>query len=216
MTASRRALPLFPLNTVLFPNASLPLQIFEERYKRMLRDCMSADSLFGVALIREGVEVGGPAVPHAVGTVARIERVERIDEERFFVSAVGVQRYRTLALTRRSPYLLGEVETLDDGEPTPAEIELAREASDAFSEYARASAGVSGGWMRRTRLPSDPAALSYHIANAMELDASDKQRLLERDDAASRLSAEMDILRRAYSDVRRQLALQAMRRFSRQ
>ncbi len=216
MTASRRALPLFPLNTVLFPNASLPLQIFEERYKQMLRDCMSADSLFGVALIREGVEVGGPAVPHAVGTVARIERVERIDEGRFFVSAVGVQRYRTLALTRRSPYLLGEVETLDDGEPTPAEIELAREASDAFSEYARASAGVSGGWVRRTRLPSDPAALSYHIANAMELDVSDKQRLLERDDAAGRLSAEMDILRRAYSDVRRQLALQAMRRFSRQ
>ena len=60
-------LPLFPLNVVMFPNTSIPLQIFEDRYKQMLRDCLDGDSRFGVTLIKEGAEVGDPATPHPVG-----------------------------------------------------------------------------------------------------------------------------------------------------
>ncbi|MCH8222137.1 MAG: LON peptidase substrate-binding domain-containing protein [Chloroflexi bacterium] len=68
-------LPIFPLNTVLFPGAPLPLRIFEPRYREMLKRCLDGDRRFGVALIKSGPEVGGPAEPHDVGTVARIERV---------------------------------------------------------------------------------------------------------------------------------------------
>ena len=93
MSTEERQLPLFPLNAVLFPNATMPLQIFEERYKLMLEACLKADSQFGVVLIRSGPEVGGDAVPHAVGTVARILQVNRVKEGRSFVSIVGGRRF---------------------------------------------------------------------------------------------------------------------------
>ena len=217
MTNSKRRLPLFPLNTVLFPNASLPLQIFEERYKLMLRECMESDNRFGVALIREGPEVGGPAVPHEIGTVAHITQVNRIDGDRFFVSAVGVQRFRILEVTQREPFVTAEVELLNDASPDlESSNELVRDATDAFSNYARASVGVAGGWVSQTRVPSDPEALSYHIANSVQMDVGDKQSLLEHDSSAGRLTAEVEILRKSYEDLRRQMSWEMMTRFSRQ
>ena len=82
MDSEERVLPLFPLNTVLFPGAALPLQIFEDRYKEMLQDCLASDSRFGAVLIKEGVEVGGPAVPHTTGTMAEIVQVSDEQETR--------------------------------------------------------------------------------------------------------------------------------------
>ncbi|MBF6600779.1 MAG: LON peptidase substrate-binding domain-containing protein [Dehalococcoidia bacterium] len=73
-------LRLFPLQTVLFPGMRLPLHIFEERYKIMVRECIDEDAPFGVVLIRSGAEVGGGAIPHDVGTTARIIQVEYLDE----------------------------------------------------------------------------------------------------------------------------------------
>ncbi len=210
-----RALPLFPLNTVLYPNASLPLQIFEERYKIMLRDCMESDSKFGVALIREGAEVGGSAVPREIGTVAHIVQVNRIEGDRFFVSAIGQQRFRILEVIHRAPYLEARVEILDEEGSEPAPDHLIEEAAEAFSEYARCAVGVSGGWVRQTRVPSDAAALSYHIAARMQLELEDKQRLLEHPSARSRLSAETEMLRRHSRALRRRMAWELSRRFSR-
>ena len=94
MAGEERNLPLFPLNTVLFPNASLPLQIFEERYKQMLEDCLQADSRFGVILIKAGAEVGEPAIPYSIGTVANIIQVQEARGGRRFISAVGERRFR--------------------------------------------------------------------------------------------------------------------------
>ena len=217
MTNSQRRLPLFPLNTVLFPNASLPLQIFEERYKLMLRECMESDNRFGVALIREGPEVGGPAVPHEIGTVAHITQVNRIEGDRFFVSAVGVQRFRVLDVTQREPFVTAQVELLEDVTPElTSSDDLVREATEAFSDYAQASVGVAGGWVSRTRVPSDPEALSYHIANTVQMEVGDKQRLLEHEGSASRLTAEVELLKRGYEDLRQQMSWEIMTRFSRQ
>ena len=78
MPPEARWLPLFPLNTVLFPSEALPLQIFEERYKQMMQDCLDSDSKFGVVLIKSGSEVGEPAIPHSMGTVAHIVQVNRV------------------------------------------------------------------------------------------------------------------------------------------
>ena len=217
MTNSRRRLPLFPLNIVLFPNASLPLQIFEERYKLMLRECMESDNRFGVALIREGPEVGGPAVPHEIGTVAHITQVNRIEGDRFFISAVGVQRFKVIDVTQREPFVAADVELLEDASPDlTSSDEVVREATEAFSDYARASVGVAGGWVSRTRVPSEPEALSYHIANTAQMDLGEKQRLLEHDSSASRLAAEVELLKRGYEDLRRQMSWEMMTRFSRQ
>ena len=211
-----RELPIFPLNTVLFPGAQLPLQIFEERYKAMLRDCMDGDSRFGVSLIREGVEVGGPAVPHRIGCVARIVQVDRIEGERFFVSAVGEARFRLLNTVSRDPYLTARAEILDEESGETSSEELVSEATAAFSEYARRAVGLAGGWVSRTRVPSDPAALSYHIAGSMQIGLADKQSLLEAPNAAARLRAETDLIERNLDALRRRVERELISRFSRQ
>src|SRR5438128_2047759 len=90
-------LRLFPLNTVLFPGMRMPLHIFEERYKIMVRECMEEDAPFGIVLIRSGVEVGGGAVPHSLGTTARIMQVEYLDEGRLNLFAIGERRFRIIA-----------------------------------------------------------------------------------------------------------------------
>jgi len=75
-------LDLFPLHTVLFPHMRLPLHIFEPRYRVMIRACIDEERPFGVALIRSGEEVGGPAEPHGVGTTARITSHETLPDGR--------------------------------------------------------------------------------------------------------------------------------------
>lgn len=216
MMQSQRGLPLFPLNTVLFPQAAIPLQIFEERYKMMLQECLNSDSRFGVTLIREGTEVGEPAVPHEVGTVARIIQVNRIEGDRFFVSAIGERRFRIIEVTQDRPFMAAQVELLDEIGDTPVSENLIVEATDLFGEYARFSVGTSGGWVSETRVPDDPAHLSYHIAGKMQMDIADKQRLLEQESAEQRLAAEIELMKRNARVLRQQMTWQLLSRFSRQ
>ncbi len=92
------SIPLFPLNTVLFPGQVLPLHIFEERYRRMIGQCIEKSWPFGVTLIQEGEEVGGLAKPFKVGTTARVTQVERLDDGRLNIISVGEMRFRIASL----------------------------------------------------------------------------------------------------------------------
>lgn len=103
-------LRLFPLQTVLFPGMELPLQVFEDRYRTLVAECLETSEPFGVVLIREGAEVGGPAVPHAVGCTARLVRVAPTRDGRLSVLAVGVRRFRVVQLYDDRPYLSADVE----------------------------------------------------------------------------------------------------------
>ena len=216
MSGHTRRLPLFPLNTVLFPGESLPLQIFEERYKLMLRECMESDRKFGVVLIKEGAEVGEPAVPHGVGTVAHVVQVTPIEGDRFFVGAVGQQRCRVSEITQWTPFVAADVELLDEGPDECVPDALIDEATMAFFEYSRISMGMAGGWVGQPKVPKSPLALSYHVACNMRLDLPAKQALLEQESVTSRLQAELDILSRDSAELRRQMELQIRGRFSRQ
>src|SRR6185503_19425073 len=100
-------LRLFPLNTVLFPGMRMPLHIFEERYRLMIRECIEQDAPFGVLLIREGEETGGSAVPHGVGTTARITQVEYLDDGRMNIFTIGQERFRLSELSTDREYLTG-------------------------------------------------------------------------------------------------------------
>ena len=182
----------------------------------MLEECLESDSRFGVTLIREGAEVGEPAVPHDVGTVARIIQVNRIEGDRVFVSAIGERRFRVIEITQRRPFISAQVELLDEFGDEPVPENLIAEATDLFGEYARYSVGTTGGWVRATRVPSDPAHLSYHIAGKIQMDLSDRQRLLEQESAQQRLSAEIDFMKRNTRVLRQQMAWQLLSRFSRQ
>ena len=211
----RRTLPLFPLNTVLFPGASLPLQIFEERYKRLLQDCLDSDQRFGIVLIKSGDEVGQPAIPHPVGTVAHITQVNEMRGDRFLIAVTGERRFKINTITRHRPYITADVSILPD-----VDSEEARPESESIlrqlNEYLSLITGLQGGWTSEVRTSRDPAALSYFIAETLLIDLSEKQQLLEKPSTISRLEAEAEVLRRDIDQLRDRVANELRAKFSRQ
>jgi len=195
-------LPLFPLGSVLFPGVVLPLHIFEPRYRKMiadLRELPEGESRqFGVVAIRDGREVGAQSVEsvYDVGCTARISALEAHEDGRFSLVTTGVQRFRLLDVDTGGPYLVGEVEFLDEAADERAQL-LKTSSTALLLGYQRALAGLRG---VRTgaipELPDDPTVLSYLIAAAMVLDLRDKQRLLATPDTETRLQREQALLRR--------------------
>ena len=116
-----RDLPLFPLNVVLYPGMSLPLRVFEERYKQMMNRCLEGDMTFGVVLIKSGKEVGGAAMPFEIGTVARIMDVVPQGGGRMLVSAVGEEVFRIVNIQQITPYMVGSIEVLERTEESAPE-----------------------------------------------------------------------------------------------
>ena len=169
MDQTVRELPLFPLNVVLFPQMMLPLHIFEERYKEMIHVCRGRDSRFGVVLIKEGQEVGEPAVPHDVGTTARIARVAPLEEGQMDLITMGERRFRLEEITQWQPYLKGRVrffEPEEVGEPPPT-AEMIEDLRTTLGRYLRAILGLRGGWVRQVESPMDPVDLSFYIASVL-------------------------------------------------
>ncbi|MBI4233620.1 MAG: LON peptidase substrate-binding domain-containing protein [Chloroflexi bacterium] len=205
MTTEQRELPLFPLNAVLFPDTSIPLHVFEERYKLMMSQVLEGDRLFGVVLIRKGAEVGEPAIPYAVGTTARVVDVNRMDDGRMYLSAVGLRRFRIQEILEQEPYLRAQVEVLEDEHALMVAPELLQEAKTLFEEYVRSLMGIQGGWIRGLALAAEPLSLSYLIASALRGDPPLRQQLLEAPTPSERLQQEMVLLRRETERVKRKL-----------
>ncbi|HSV86283.1 MAG TPA: LON peptidase substrate-binding domain-containing protein, partial [Levilinea sp.] len=104
-------LPLFPLNTVLFPGVPIQLHIFEGRYKLLVRYCLEKNEPFGVALIRKGMEaLAALAEPYPIGCTARIVEIEPLDSGNMNLTALGDERFEIKALDRSMPYLIAKVE----------------------------------------------------------------------------------------------------------
>src|SRR5579884_1300126 len=115
-------IPLFELGVVLFPHMPLPLHVFEERYRAMLRHCEEEGVGFGVVAIREGVEVGGGAVAHDVGTLAQIRRVEKLEDGRANLLVTGATRFRLVRRVTTHPFPAGEVEYLEESRGPEDEV----------------------------------------------------------------------------------------------
>lgn len=187
-----RDLPLFPLHVVLFPGMSLPLHIFEERYRLMIGTCMVTDRTFGVVLIQSGPEVGGRAEVFPVGTTARIEEIVRLPDGRMNLLAIGERRFRILERYPDQPYALAHVRFLED-RPEAVPAALIRRVQQRFLRYLRQH-GVPAAGGRRIELPADPIALSYVVAASLRTPPRDRQRLLELDSPDARLRRELAIL----------------------
>lgn len=188
-------LPLFPLNTVLFPAMPLTLHVFEERYQKMIARCLAADSTFGVLLIRDGAEVGAPAVPFEVGTTAQIVGVEKLSEGRMNLVAVGRKRFRLLRVTRSLPYLVGDVEYEPHviGERVGM-MNAAVEVRRLFTEYLRLVAALVDAELNIGELPDDAASLAYVVASALQVDNTVKQQLLAAPSTQALLQDEAELL----------------------
>ena len=182
-------LPLFPLQTVLFPGGRLPLRIFESRYMDMAKVCLREGSAFGVCLIREGREVGAPAAPMDVGCVARIAAWDMPQLGVLQVLARGERRFRIRercvqpdGLARASVALLAE--------ETDAPLEA---DADLCARVLRKAIESGGEALVEPPLRYGSAAwVSARLAELLPLSLAAKQRLLEMDDARDRI----EILRR--------------------
>ncbi|WP_367323851.1 LON peptidase substrate-binding domain-containing protein [Streptomyces sp. HUAS ZL42] len=228
MTIAR--LPLFPLNSVLFPGLVLPLNVFEERYRAMMRELLKTPEeeprRFAVVAIRDGHEVApaepgmpdqtalpqrGPAAGfgpdpirafHGVGCVADAATIRERADGTFEVLATGTTRVRLLSVDASGAFLTAELEELPEEQGEEAGP-LAEGVLRAFRQYQKRLAGARERSLATgADLPDEPPVVSYLVAAAMMLDTPTKQRLLQAPDTASRLRDELKLLRSETAIIR--------------
>ncbi|MBP8535249.1 LON peptidase substrate-binding domain-containing protein [Streptomyces sp. MK37H] len=221
MTSAR--LPLFPLNTVLFPGLVMPLNVFEQRYRSLMRDLSAlpedAPRRFGVIAIRDGHEVAPSAIGlpdslttpdpgptagfgpdpaksfYSVGCVADAATIREQEDGTFEVLATGTTRFELVSVDSSGPYLTAEVKELEEEQGEGAGA-LASGVVRAFRMYQKRLAGARERTLAAEQdLPGEPSVLSYLVAAAAVLDTPAKQRLLQAPDTASRLADELKLLR---------------------
>jgi Lon protease-like protein len=187
-------LPLFPLNVVAFPGMTVPLHVFEERYRAMIRDLLAvadpSERLFGIVAIREGYEVGSHEARsmYRTGCVMQLSTVEEYDDGRFDIAAVGRHRMRVTGTETTAPYLRAEVEPLlDEGPPSVDTARAAARALAAFGDYRDLVSAMRGDEVMTGALPRDPDILSYALAATVSLTLRERQQLLESPTTAERL-----------------------------
>jgi len=196
VSLTRRELPLFPLNVVLFPEMTLPLRIFEPRYLRMVEDCMREDALFGVVCIQSGPEVGGPALPYTVGTTARIVGIERESRELLYIVTVGQERFRIRELLSGKPYLVGKVDPFPLTKLDAPEVGTIVDAQmPLLTVYLELLSQVSELEIALQRSPESAEAVAYFVAMLLQVPLSVKQRLLGITDLPTLLQEEAALLR---------------------
>ncbi len=173
-------LPMFPLGTVLLPSAVIPLHVFEDRYRVLVRHCLDGDQRFGVVLIERGSEVGGGDIRTDVGTVAQIVEVARFDDGRYALAAVGTQRIRVEQWLDDDPYPRAEVTLLEDSAPDPGFGDLLASVTGRLrrllARYAELGASVAPATSELS--DDDPVLASYQAAVLAPVGPVDKQRLL--------------------------------------
>lgn len=191
-------LPLFPLNTVLFPGMPLNLHIFEDRYKRVMQACIESSKPFGVVLIKQGLESHGPlAEPHDIGCTARIIEVEPLSEGRMNIVALGQKRFRILSLDDQNLYLVGKVELYPLEESDMEILTLTgKRLRPWVKRYMDILSQVSDANLEAEHLPNDPLALAHLAAVLLELPPTQKQSLLTAQNTAGFLGNVYDLYRR--------------------
>ena len=178
-------IPIFPLNAVLFPGGLLPLRVFETRYMDMTRDCLKRDAPFGVCLIREGAEVGAPAVPEGIGCLATILEWDMQQQGILNIKTRGGQRFRILDRRTGAQGL-----TSADIELIPPETSVV--VPDEFSSCVRLLEMVvvdqGKPIFAEPHAFDDASWVGYRLAEILPVPLVAKQKLLELNDSLGRLS----------------------------
>jgi uncharacterized protein len=194
---NQQELPLFPLNTVLFPGMPLYLHIFEPRYKLMIQQCVNDSMPFGVVLIRRGSEVGSGAEIFDIGTTALITQQVPLARGEMNIAALGHRRFRVLGTHMRNPYLTGYVESLPPlREGHSAVGHAAQKLGNAVKKYLDFYAALGEVDFKLDKLPEDPESMAYLAAIVLHIPASEKQSLLSFFDLMEMIKTEQRILSR--------------------
>lgn len=191
-------LPIFPLQTVLFPGALLPLHIFEPRYRRMLLDSAGRNPIFGVVLTRSGSEVGDQPDTCEIGTGAlNVEHIS-LPDGRSNLLVKGAQRFRILASDWDQSYMMATVEWLGSagaGNADAAGEDAAGHIRELLGRYVDAYNRATGHHAALRQVDEDPVAAAYAVASALPIPLAAKQRLLEASPPADLLSLLEETLR---------------------
>ena len=192
---SGNLLPLFPLQTVLLPRAPLPLHIFEDRYKEMVRDVQLADGEFGVVLARrEGVL--------DTGCTARIDSITRQYEDgRMDLVAFGQRRFRIVSLNTERSYLRADIDEFEDDDATPAAEHTLRDAIRLYEQYSRDTGNEADA-------PENDEPLVSFVLGAISPDLDFRQMLLATRSEARRVEM---VARHLAQLIQRHAREQAMR-----
>jgi Lon protease-like protein len=199
---------MFPLSTVLFPFAELPLHIFEPRYRALYDDCMEGSGEFGVVLIERGAEVGGGEVRSRFGTVAVIEASATLPDGRHAVVARGDARFDVVEWLVDDPYPRAVVADRPDTRPRPDDATFHRALTAVCRSRALLSElGEAPALAADAFEGSPPHVATWLLCAASPLSLFDRQRLLGTDDVAERLSLLADHAEAIAEDLQRLLEL---------
>lgn len=185
---SPRLLPLFPLPLVLLPGTILPLHVFEPRYRALLRDCLAGEREFGLPYLPPGTDEAALPAGH-VGCVAHVEEVEQLPDGRANIVVTGRGRFALLGL-EPSPalYHVGRVAPVEDEAEDDAQIDaVATRVREEFARVARAARAIADERGDVPTLPDDPRLLAFGIGAVIDLDATERQRLLASRSPTGRL-----------------------------
>ena len=205
------ALAIFPLATVLFPGAILPLHIFEERYKEMMRYAVENGGIFGLSY-RGDAAIGRETPPEiaSVGCIAQINAVVPLEDGRMNVISTGLLRYRVVGLQRSTPFVIARVEPLTDDLEPGADLTrifddmaaTCRQFLEAAQALDEASAPIN------QDLPEDAEAFSLLVCSALPIDNEAKQALLETTSTRVRLTRMRHFVTAALSEYSDRIIIQ--------
>jgi Lon protease-like protein len=194
--AEPRVIPMFPLGTVLFPHALLPLHVFEPRYRLMTQRVLAGDGEFGVVLIERGSEVGGGDTRFDIGTVARVVRAQELPDGGYALATVGIRRIQVVRWLLDDPYPLAEVvDVVDASDAEAAAVDAARQR--ALEALADVSTWYRSRDPRVPDLPpvsDEPGPASYEVAALAPIGPLDSQRVLQTARVDDRLALLAELL----------------------
>jgi Lon protease-like protein len=191
MEARVYELPLFPLNVVLFPGQTLPLHIFEPRYRVMIQRCVESNEPFGVVLAQDEE----PDQPCEVGTSARVTEVKRLPDGRMNIMTLGEERFKLHDFrVSEDGYLIGDVSAYPFDETERPADALTASVSRKLSTYLKALAQANGMRFRFDQFPTMPMDVAVFAAIALRLPLETKQELLAQLRVVDLLQLESDVL----------------------
>ena len=189
-------LPMFPLQSVVVPGMLLPLHVFEQRYRALVRDCLADDRELGVVLIERGSEVGGGDQRSSVGTIARILRAEELNDGRWAVIAAGERRLRVTEWLEDDPYPRAAIEEWPDPPAGPEDAAAFADAAVLLRRLLAAKAELDEVAPPPTiELADDPLLGTYQILAVAPIGAFDRQALLCANGPTERLAMLDGVLR---------------------
>jgi Lon protease-like protein len=176
-------LPIFPLpNVVLFPNMFLPLHIFEPRYKKLVRDCLAGNKLLGIILLRRGWEnEEGDPTPYEIGGMGQITKVVKLPNGNMNILVQGLLKVKTLEyLEVDEPYRIAKIEGINDQfDPSEALTALTQQLTRMYRNAISFRYRKAKDLIAPLNLLASPQDIAYFIVSNLQLDAHEKQLILE-------------------------------------